>query len=359
MAPPHSEEVHAPAERATTAPMAIPGGAGSVRVSLDAPAAMEPFPPGPSFALVDGAAPVAAGGFAPQPFGFIAGPREMRSATLADARPMHGRWSHAIGPMRREVKSMQVSNTTELAEMFRAHDYTLDGARRGGAVPSLHIEKVPADLGALKDGNERKALFIKALLPIVLEANERILADREELLRLRAVDAAGGAFDLAERMWLAELADRYNLEPTQLDELITRVDAVPPSMAIAQAGVESGWGTSYAARVGNALFGQIQPTGRHAVQVPWRPGPAMPQPFASVVESCEAYFLNLNTHPAYAAFRVERAMARGAGKSPDGYRLIGNLMRYSELGQGYINFVRGIMRENKLSDFDEARLSPI
>jgi Bax protein len=32
-------------------------------------------------------------------------------------------------------------------------------------------------------------------------------------------------------------------------------------------------------------------------------------------------------------------------------------LRYSELGQNYVRFVRQIMRENELTDFDRARLS--
>jgi hypothetical protein len=34
-------------------------------------------------------------------------------------------------------------------------------------------------------------------------------------------------------------------------------------------------------------------------------------------------------------------------------------VRYSELGHGYIRFVRAVIRENRLSDFDRARLPPI
>jgi Bax protein len=84
----------------------------------------------------------------------------------------------------------------------------------------------------------------------------------------------------------------------------------------------------------------------------------MPQPFANVAESVEAYFLNLNTHFAYASFRVERAQQRAQGAHPDGFKLIGQLLRYSQLGGQYISYVRNIIRENQLSDFDRARLSP-
>jgi Bax protein len=160
-----------------------------------------------------------------------------------------------------------------------------------------------------------------------------------------------------EGIWLDGLAERYGTTSADLDQLVRRVDIVPPSMAIAQSGVESGWGTSFAAREGNALFGQIQASGQHAVTVSWRPGSGMPQPFANIGEATEAYVANLNCHPAYGAFRAERAAMRARGQTLSGYNLIGQLARYSELGQSYVEFVREIMRENDLGDFDKAKLS--
>ena len=55
------------------------------------------------------------------------------------------------------------------------------------------------------------------------------------------------------------------------------------------------------------------------------------------------------------ALRARRCAS--AAKFSSGYNLIGSLLRYSELGQEYVRFVRQIMRENELSDFDKARLS--
>ena len=83
----------------------------------------------------------------------------------------------------------------------------------------------------------------------------------------------------------------------------------------------------------------------------------MPQPFSSVGEATEAYIANLNTHPAYAGFRTARAAARERGEELEGYRLVGTLLRYSERGLQYVQFVRQIMRENDLHDFDKAKLS--
>ena len=273
----------------------------------------------------------------------------------------HGRFAAPGNALRRQIQVQAINPRTsdELATAFRNAAYTLTDIRLGEAVPPLRVERVPADI-VNKDGNERKALFITALLPVILEANQRVLAEREQLLYLRDVMATDPTLIMPyERIWMEQLAERYEVPIDKLDELVRRVDIVPPSMAIAQSGIESGWGTSYAARMGNALFGQIQPNGRHAVVVPWQPGPAMPQPFSNIGDSAYAYVMNLNTHAAYAAFRKERRAMRDREEWPDGYRLIGQLLRYSELGEEYIRFVRQVMRENELADFDRARLSSL
>jgi Bax protein len=285
-------------------------------------------------------------------------PEEAVAASPRDTAGSHGRFAAPGNAVRRQIQVRAINPKTadELAGFFREVSYTLTDIRQGEAVPAIKVERVPDDLGN-KDGGERKALFITALLPVILEVNQRVLAEREQLLFLRDKLNGQGTPTVVERIWLAQLADRYDTTPDKVDELVRRVDIVPPSMAIAQSGIESGWGTSFAARTGNALFGQIQVTGRHAVSVPWKPGAGMPQPFTNVGEAAEAYVANLNTHPAYQAFRVERAAMRTRGEAPDGYRLIGQLLRYSELGQQYVGFVRQVMREDKLTDFDKARLS--
>lgn len=285
-------------------------------------------------------------------------PDEAMPSSPRDVAGSHGRFAAPGNAVRRQVQVRAINPRTadELAGFFRDVSYTLTDVRQGEAVPPIRVERVPDDLAG-KDGSVRKALFITAILPVILEVNQRVLAEREQLLFLRDKLAGPAGISPIERIWLEQLADRYETQVDKLDELVRRVDIVPPSMAIAQSGIESGWGTSFAARAGNALFGQIQSVGRHAVAVPWKPGAGMPQPFPSVGEAANAYVANLNTHPAYSAFRSERATMRQRGETPDGYRLIGKLLRYSELGLQYVGFVRQVMREDQLTDFDKARLS--
>jgi Bax protein len=285
-------------------------------------------------------------------------PDEAMPSSPRDFAGSHGRFAAPSNAVRRQIQVRAINPRTadELAGFFRDVSYTLTDVRLGEAVPPIKVERVPDDLAG-KDGGVRKALFITAILPVILEVNQRVLAEREQLLFLRDKIAGPSGISPIERIWLEQLADRYDTSVDKLDELVRRVDIVPPSMAIAQSGIESGWGTSFAARTGNALFGQIQSVGRHAVAVPWKPGAGMPQPFTNVGEAADAYVSNLNTHPAYSAFRSERAVMRERGETPDGYRLIGKLLRYSELGQQYVGFVRQVMRDDQLTDFDKARLS--
>jgi Bax protein len=256
----------------------------------------------------------------------------------------HGRFAAPGNAVRRQVQLRAINPRTadELAGFFQQVSYTLNDIRQGEAVPAIKLERVPEDL-VTKEGPQRKMLFITALLPVILEVNQRVLAEREQLIFLRGKMGTLAGLTPTERMWLEQLANRYDTSSDKLDELLRRVDIVPPSMAIAQGGVESGWGTSAAART-NALFGMVSSGGK-------------PLPFSNVGEAANAYVANLNTHGAYAAFRAERAAMRERGETLDGHRLIGTLLRYSELGQQYVGFIRQVMRDDKLTDFDKAKLS--
>jgi Bax protein len=261
-----------------------------------------------------------------------------------EASGSHGRFAAPVNAVRRQVQLRAINPRTadELAGFFREVSYTLTDIRSGEAVPPIKVERVPDDL-VTKEGPTRKLLFITALLPVILEVNQRVLAEREQLIFLRSKMGTPAGLTPTERMWIEQLAGRYDAQSDKLDELLRRVDIVPPSMAIAQSGVESGWGTSTAARTANSLFGMVS-AGR-------------PLPFINVGEAASAYVANLNMHPAYAAFRSERAAMRDRGEPLDGYRLVGTLLRYSELGQQYVGFIRGVMRDDKLTDFDKAKLS--
>lgn len=240
----------------------------------------------------------------------------------------------------------------ELYRLYVERGFVLEAARQGAEiVPRLVVERLPRDMGALDSIDLRKAVFIKTLLPLLLMENERILADRA---RLEEILAAGRGADPADRQWVADLAERFGVEPTQTRELLRRVDAVPVSLAIAQAAIETGWGTSRVAQAGQALFGQM------VFRSPDDDGKV--RKFEQLEHAVQAYAENLNTHRAYAEFRRAREQARRDNPAaadltaPDGYTLAQHLRRYSERGMDYVREVRSLMRVNGLRALDRAKL---
>jgi Bax protein len=253
---------------------------------------------------------------------------------------------------------LMVSRADLLGDVFGSLGYSLPDIRdAGAAVPRLWLKSLPQDLHELDSAADRKLLFFRAMLPLVLRVNEEIMADRRWLLALGARLARGRPMSAAETARLAGLTTAYEADEGDIETLITRVDVIPVSLALAQAAVESGWGTSRFARQGNAVFGQIRVDGHGIASQDEDFDPDIRfAAFDTLLEGVRSYARNLNTHPAYRGFRSMRAERRAEGHGLDGHALAGTLLAYSELGGEYVAFVRLIMRQNDLAALDRARL---
>ncbi|MDA0674957.1 MAG: glucosaminidase domain-containing protein [Proteobacteria bacterium] len=168
------------------------------------------------------------------------------------------RTDRSDGPTRASRRGVvSALSAAQLWDTFLGLDYRWDAVQSGDTpVPRLRMARLPHDLADVSEIPRRKAIFFKAVLPLVLQANERVAADREQLWALRHRARMGGNILAQDRIWLMAQAESYGTKPNDLDELLTRMDVVPPSLALAQSAEESGWGTSRFVREGNALFGQ-------------------------------------------------------------------------------------------------------
>ena len=250
-----------------------------------------------------------------------------------------------------------VRGADALSDLYSQMDYHLQDVREGLVdVPRILLHRMPDDLATIESAADRKALFFRALLPLMLDANEAVLHDRARLIALEQRLAAGETISPREQTWLERLAQRYEVDGVNFQQLLRRVDAVPPSLAMAQAAIESGWGTSRFAREGQALFGQkvFNP------DVGMTPASAdddyQIHAFNGLAEGVRAYVQNLNTHNAYREFRDRRAGLRVQNRPLDGYELAANIGKYSERGPDYIRDVRAMIQSNQLRAFDGARL---
>ena len=252
------------------------------------------------------------------------------------------------------------SSAAAVIARFDSVGYDLAAVRAAARpVPRIYLDALPDDLAHVSSAAAKKHLFVQAVLPVVLQVNEELAAARGRAERLVDRIMWTGALAPADREWLLATAERYGTAPFDVLSLLKRLDGVPPSLALAQAVMESGWGTSRFALEGNALFGQYtykSMTGmvpkrrdadsRHRVR---RHG--------NLLAAVRAYVHNLNTHPAYEDFRSRRAHLRRAGSPVAGYDLAGELHHYSERRAAYVGAIRRIIRQNRLGDFDGARLS--
>ncbi|MCH7955950.1 MAG: glucosaminidase domain-containing protein [Proteobacteria bacterium] len=248
----------------------------------------------------------------------------------------------------------------KLSDAFQRMGYDLQTVLSGdGRVPRLFLAGLPSDLADVRDTTTRKAIFFQTVLPLILQINEEILAERRRLWQLRHHLRLGERLNATDRLWLAVMAERYRVKRGDIDALLNRVDIVPVSLALAQSAEESGWGTSRFGREGNALFG-MWTTARDGGMTPLNRDQGKThkiKAYGSLLESVRSYVRNLNRHGAYKQFRSARAGMRRAGAPLEGAVLAGELTAYSQRGADYVATIRTIIEANGLSRLDDARLS--
>ena len=201
------------------------------------------------------------------------------------------------------------------------------------------------DYSSVNSVTEKKQLFFDILRPLVQEENRKLAELRRRLL---ALSVNGRRQD-----WVLDVAERYKVEVPltgeNWTELMRRIDTIPLEMALAQAAVESGWGESRFAQLGNNLFGQWCFTEGCGIVPNQRAEGASHEVrrFDSVNDAMVSYMHNLNMGHAYDDFRQMRASLRQLKLEPDAATLAGGLSRYSEKGGAYVEEIRQVMRVNR------------
>lgn len=200
----------------------------------------------------------------------------------------------------------------------------------------------------------KKQEFFDFLRPVVRAENSRIREQREHLRELLKRLEADQSISSGDRQWLAWMAQRYRVKAdkplSRARALLTRVDIVPVSLALAQAALESAWGQSRFAREANNLFGEwcFEP-GCGVVPAQRPAGKTYEvEAFDGVGGSVRSYIHNLNSHPAYAKLREIRARARAEGEMPDGYKMAAGLVNYAAIGEKYVGHIRSVIEGNGL-----------
>ena len=253
-----------------------------------------------------------------------------------------------------ETETVRLSAAT-IKQLFEDTDYSLNDVREKKLVKPIALTLLPDEIKMIENTKKRKDFFIQIVLPLIIKENNNIKLDRKTLFKI--INKSNNT--TSEINWLEKKYKQYGVKSRDLSTLKIRMDEIPVSLAIAQAAKETGWGTLRFAQEGNALFGQWTWSGEGL-----KPKEAKEDEGHRVMKfnvlqaSVRAYQRNLNTHSTYKEFRKARAEFRDMNKPLDSIELSKYLNKYAETGNQYVEVLQKIINQNKLQDFDDAKLLP-
>jgi Bax protein len=196
---------------------------------------------------------------------------------------------------------------------------------------------------------ERKQKFFDMMLPAILVAKTNLDLTRQEVEKL----VRKNRLTRTEKKTLKMLMKAYRTG--KLPELIKRLHTFPVSIVLAQAAIESGWGTSRFFIQANNPFGMwsFNPDHHRIAAASTRDGTKVYlRKFGDIEQAIDAYYKMLAVGKPFAAFRD----ARMHESNPDS--LIQYLKMYSERRDLYVQDLAEVIRTNHLKKFDHYRIAP-
>jgi len=206
----------------------------------------------------------------------------------------------------------------------------------------------------IKNIKKQKKAFIEILLPLIQTENQKILNIRKKVIQI----FNDPAFLLKPKdiAFLAKIAKLYKIKNIlNKTEFLKKIDIIPPSLALTQAAIESGWGKSRFVKLANNLFGHweysnkgLLPKDRYdSIDINYSL-----KIFPSIEDSIKAYMLNLNRNLAYKEFRNVRYYYRIKHKKFTGLIASTTMDLYSQKRDEYVKLLQKIIKQNHLEKYD-------
>jgi Bax protein len=255
--------------------------------------------------------------------------------------------------------SLSVQSSQELIDQLKEFKLWNDIQAE---IPPVALASFPADLKQI-DVDLKKKTFLRALLPSVMIVQTEVRQERQELLRV--IDEIGEPVGLkfspshpgwqegisrAQVLFINDLCKKYRTQDAA--ELIVRVNILPTSLMLAQAAIESSWGSSRFSIQANNLFGMW--TWGEKGLIPARREAGKTHKIAiydSIADSIRSYLLTINRLGAYSGLREIRSNTMEAEAIAEG------LINYSERKGYYVSSLKRLMKRNNLTNFDKCRLA--
>ena len=212
--------------------------------------------------------------------------------------------------------------------------------------------------------NSNKKEFVKTVLPIIINENQKIIVTREFLNDLKIKLQTFKTINNNEISKLNKIAKKFNIKYSNkhkldlIEEILANVDIIPNSIALAQAAIESGWGKSRFAKEYNALFGEYTyDQNKGVVPLEREHGDKhLIKSFTSYNNSVSSYFKNINSHNAYKEFRDVRNIMRSKNNFSNISLLLNKLNAYAE-DNNYVSNLHLVIEKNNFNKFDSKIIS--
>jgi len=196
---------------------------------------------------------------------------------------------------------------------------------------------------------EKKQRFVDLILPAILIAKEEY---RERLNWVNSLESKD-SLSAREIKLLGDLMKKYQAK--SIPDLKSRLTTHPVSIVLAQASIESGWGTSRFFTKANNVFGvwSFDPNDPRIPSLSTRWGKHMYlYKYSSLSQSVDDYFKLLATRRPFEQFRKMRL------KTDDPYELVNYLKDYSEKGEEYVQLLKSQIRHNNFTRYDHYVIDP-
>ena len=239
---------------------------------------------------------------------------------------------------------VEETTTAEIQELFRLNKFEEYNIPYG-KYPRIYLKKMPTDWKEVEENKAKHRTFIRILLPLVLKVNEAISAERVLVENIK--DKLDNKVELNENdlKILEEKATKYDVftrmtgkERTDIliQQLLNKIDILPPSIMIASAAAYTDWGTSRLVSEANSLYLEevwysdegLKPRDDENADYRYKV-------FDSLEESIASHALKMNSNISYEYLWAGRALGRQINLPPYGEQLTVHMM--------YDNNMRNIM----------------
>jgi Bax protein len=203
------------------------------------------------------------------------------------------------------------------------------------------------------DPEVRKTKFIHYLLPAIVITRERLLDDLHHVEFIETKMTQKKNIYPEDSLFLDSMKTKYKTD--SILELKKRIYPHPVSLALTQAVLESGWGTSSIARKGHNLFGILSfsaDDSRLKMQFNDGEDDIYLRTYNNILESVENYYLLISRVSSYKKFREKRWEGTPSSK------LVYLLDSYHETKE-YAELANSIIKNNDLVRYDITSINPL